>query len=106
MVIYARFSSDKQDEDSITAQIRACKSYATAHNYAVLKTYIDEAISGKGSKTSKRHEYQHMLKDADNQLFDIILIHKYDRIARNLREHANLEKRLSDNNVSDRKSVV
>lgn len=41
-----------------------------------------------------------MLKDADNKMFDAVLIHKYDRIARNLREHANLEKRLSDNDIT------
>lgn len=50
-VIYARFSSDKQTEDSIEAQIRACQEYAARHNLFVTDTYIDEAISGKGSKT-------------------------------------------------------
>jgi len=99
-VIYARYSSDKQDEDSISAQVHACESYAPAHGYTITKRYIDEAISGKGSKTASRREYQRLLKDADNKMFDVVLIHKYDRIARNLREHANLEKRLSDNDVT------
>ena len=49
-VIYARFSSDKQTEDSIEAQIRACQEYPARHNLFVTDTYIDEAISGKGSK--------------------------------------------------------
>lgn len=99
-VIYARYSSDKQDESSIDAQARACEAYAMAHGYIIVKRYYDEAISGKGSKTALRREYQRMIKDAENRLFDVVLIHKYDRIARNLREHANLEKRLTDNNVS------
>ncbi len=99
-VIYARYSSDKQDEDSISAQVRACESYASAHKYAIINRYIDEAISGKGAKTASRKKYQRMLRDADNKTFDIVLIHKYDRIARNLREHANLEKRLSDNDIT------
>lgn len=99
-VIYARYSSDKQDESSIDAQARACEAYAASHGYAIIKRYYDEAISGKGSKTALRREYQHMLKDADKHMFDIVLIHKYDRIARNLREHANLEKRLSDNDIT------
>ncbi len=99
-VIYARYSSDKQDEDSISAQVHACEAYAPQHGYTIVKKYVDEAISGKGSKTASRRDYQRMLKDADNKMFDVVLIHKYDRIARNLREHANLEKRLSDDNVT------
>ncbi len=39
-VIYARFSSDKQTEDSIEAQIRACQEYAARHNLFVTDTYI------------------------------------------------------------------
>lgn len=97
--IYARYSSDKQTEDSIEAQVRACREYAAKHGLQVLEVYADEAISGKGAKTASRIKYQKLLRDADKGLFDIILIHKYDRIARNLGEHVNLEKRLSDKGV-------
>jgi len=99
-VIYARYSSDKQDEFSITAQVRACEEYAQSKGYHVIKTYKDEAISGKGAKTSSRADYQRLLKDADNKLFDIILVHKYDRIARSLREHVNLDARLDEHGVA------
>ncbi|MCI8477854.1 MAG: recombinase family protein [Oscillospiraceae bacterium] len=98
-VIYARFSSDKQDEASIDAQVRACREYALSKGYTVLEVYTDEAVSGKGSKTASRKAYQRMLRDVDKGLFDTILIHKYDRIARNLGEHVNLEKRLKDKHV-------
>lgn len=93
-VIYARYSSDKQTEDSIEAQTRACEEYAASKGYTIINQYIDEAISGKGSKTASRKQYQKLLRDAEMQLFDTILIHKYDRVARNLQEHANLEQRL------------
>lgn len=79
--------------------MRACREYAQTNNYTVIHVYTDEAISGKGTKTASRKDYQQMLRDADIQSFDVILIHKYDRIARSLREHANLESRLSDNHV-------
>ena len=98
-VIYARYSSDKQDEASIEAQVRACREYAAVKGYTVLEVYADEAISGKGSKTVSRKAYQRMLRDVDQGLFDTILIHKYDRVARNLGEHVNLEKRLKDRRV-------
>lgn len=98
-VIYARYSSDKQTEDSIEAQVRACQEYAAAHNITVLEVYADEAVSGKGSKTAGRAKYQKMLRDCDKGCFDIILIHKYDRIARSLGEHVSLEKRLNDKEI-------
>lgn len=98
-VIYARFSSDKQTDASIAAQERACRDYAATHGLTVLRVYADEAISGKGSKTLLRQQYQRMLRDAQKDDFDVILIHQYDRIARSLGEHVNLEIKLSAWNV-------
>ncbi|WP_444658443.1 recombinase family protein [Caproiciproducens sp. R2] len=99
-VIYARYSSDKQTEDSIEAQVRACRDYAAAKGFQIVNIYADEAISGKGAATASRKQYQKMLRDAEKGTFDTILIHKYDRIARNLGEHVNLEKKLSSLGVS------
>lgn len=93
-VIYARFSSDRQNEASIDAQVRACKEYAERRGLTVTAVYADEAISGKESKTAARQQYQHMLRDAQRGLFDVILIHKYDRVARSLAEHVRLNTRL------------
>lgn len=98
-VIYARYLSDKQDEASIDAQVRACREYAASKGYAVLEVYADEAVSGKGSKTASRKAYQKLLRDVNKGRFDTILIHKYDRVARNLGEHVNLEKKLKDRAV-------
>ena len=97
--IYARFSSGKQDEVSIDAQVRACREYAAGKGLTVIDTYADGAVSGKGSKTASRKAYQRMLRNVDKGLFDVILIHKHDRVARNLGEHASLEKRLKDRRV-------
>lgn len=95
-VIYARYSSDKQTEDSIEAQVRACEEYAAAKGYNILEVYADEAISGKGSKTASRTQYQKLLRDCRKGTFDTILIHKYDRIARNVGEHVNLTTKLQE----------
>ena len=67
--IYARFSSDQQREESIDAQVRACEEYAERNGYKVVKVYADEAVSGKGSKTNKRLQYQKMLRDAERGSF-------------------------------------
>lgn len=97
--IYARFSSHLQTEESIDAQIRACHEYAAQHDISIIKVYKDEAISGKGSKTAARKQYQALLRACDKGTYNVILIHKYNRIARSLSEHVTLEKRLSEDGV-------
>lgn len=99
-VIYARFSSTKQEDTSIDAQVRACREYATAKGYTIIKVYSDEAISGKGSKTLRRKQYQAMLRDSEKGQFNIVLVHKYDRIARNVGEHVSLDMRLTEAGVT------
>lgn len=98
-VIYARYSSDRQTEDSIEAQLRACNDYAKAKGYAVVGVYKDEAVSGKGSATAARGQYQKLLRDCEKGQFEIILVHKYDRIARSMAEHINLATRLQSKGV-------
>lgn len=100
-VIYARYSSDNQREESIDAQVRACREYAARHDppLNIIEVYADEAVSGKGSKTAQRAAYQKMLRDCKKGNFNIILIHKYDRIARNVGEHVNLTAKLQEMGV-------
>ena len=98
-VIYARYSSDRQTEDSIAAQVRACKEYAQQHDIIIVDTYIDEAVSGRESKTASREAYQKMMRDIKKPTFDVILIHKYDRVARSLAEHVNLETKLKKEGI-------
>ena len=71
-VIYARYSSDRQTEDSIAAQVRACKEYAQQHDIIIVDTYIDEAVSGRESKTASREAYQKMIKSTHPQKGDIL----------------------------------
>jgi site-specific DNA recombinase len=46
-VIYARYSSDKQREESIEDQLRECKEYADQNGTTVVRTYIDRTLSAK-----------------------------------------------------------
>ena len=59
-VIYARYSSDNQREESIEGQIRECTAYAEKNGITVIKHYIDRAFS---AKTDNRPEFQQMIKD-------------------------------------------
>ncbi len=95
-VIYARYSSDNQREESIEGQIRECTAYAEKNGITVIKHYIDRAFS---AKTDNRPEFQQMIKDSDKKLFDIVLVWKLDRFARNRYDSAHYEYQLERNHV-------
>lgn len=95
-VIYARYSSDNQREESIEGQLRECKEYAEKNGITILSTYIDRALS---AKTDNRPEFQHMIKDSAKGLFDIVLVWKLDRFARNRYDSAHYKATLRKNGV-------
>lgn len=93
-VIYARYSSDSQREESIEGQLRECKEYAERNGITVLSAYIDRALS---AKTDNRPEFQRMIKDSAKGLFDIVLVWKLDRFARNRYDSAHYKAILKKN---------
>ena len=95
-VIYARYSSDNQREESIEGQIRECTAYAEKNGITVVKHYIDRAIS---AKTDNRPQFQQMIKDSERKLFDIVLVWKLDRFARNRYDSARYKTQLKKNGV-------
>ena len=95
-VIYARYSSDNQREESIEGQIRECTAYAEKNGITIVKHYIDRALS---AKTDNRPEFQQMIKDSEKRLFDIVLVWKLDRFARNRYDSAHYEYQLERNHV-------
>ena len=95
-VIYARYSSDNQREESIEGQIRECTAYAKKNGITIVKHYIDRAIS---AKTDNRPQFQQMIKDSDKKLFDIVLVWKLDRFARNRYDNARYKTQLKKNGV-------
>lgn len=79
-VIYARYSSFGQREESIEGQLKICREYAEANGYAVLGEYIDRA---KSATNDNRADFQRMVADAERGLFDAVLVYQFDRFARN-----------------------
>ena len=78
-VIYARYSSDNQREESIEGQIRECKAFAERNGIDIIGSYIDRAFS---AKTDNRPDFQRMIKDSASKTFDVVLVWKLDRFAR------------------------
>ncbi|MCC8156699.1 MAG: recombinase family protein [Oscillospiraceae bacterium] len=95
-VIYARYSSDNQREESIEGQIRECTAFAEKNDITILRHYIDRAFS---AKTDNRPEFQNMIKDSGKRLFDIVLVWKLDRFARNRYDSARYKATLKKNGV-------
>jgi len=95
-VIYARYSSDNQREESIEGQLRECKDYAERNGITILSNYIDRALS---AKTDNRPDFQRMIKDSAKGLFDIVLVWKLDRFARNRYDSAHYKSILKKNGV-------
>ena len=96
VVIYARFSSHSQTEQSIEGQLKVCNEYAAANNYVVVGEYIDRAQSGT---TDNRTEFQRMIADSDRHTFEGVLVYQLDRFARNRYDSAINKAKLKKNGV-------
>ena len=82
VVIYARFSSHSQTEQSIEGQLKVCHEYAEANGHIVIDEYIDRAQSGT---TDSRAEFQRMIADSDKHTFEAVLV--YQGISECVRNH-------------------
>ena len=95
-VIYARYSSENQTEQSIEGQLRVCEEYAKAHDILILNTYVDRAMTGTNDN---RADFQRMLKDSSKREWNFVLVYKLDRFSRNKYETAIHKKTLKDHGI-------
>lgn len=96
--IYARYSSDKQTEQSIEGQLRICNQYCEANGIEVVDTYIDRALSAS-KNTDKRVDFLRMIKESDKKLWDIVVVYKLDRFARDRYDSAIYKTKLKKNGI-------
>lgn len=90
-VLYCRFSSDRQKENSIDFQLRADREYCERKGLKVVGEYIDRALTGTNDN---RPEFQRMIRDAKKQQFAFIIVYRFDRFARNRYDSAIYKKEL------------
>ena len=81
VVIYARYSSAGQNDQSIDGQLAKCREYAEQRGFRVIHEYCDRALSGRHAET--RPEFMRMIADGKKKAFKYILVWKLDRFARN-----------------------
>ena len=96
VVIYARFSSHSQTEQSIEGQLRECYEFAKRNDYVVVNEYIDRAISGM---TDNRPAFLQMIEDSKKKEFEYVLVYQLDRFARSRYDSANYKAKLKKNGV-------
>ncbi len=94
-VIYARYSSERQNDQSIEGQLRICNKYAQDNNLMIVDTYIDRATTGLNDQ---RPAFQQMLADSAKPVpWDIVLVYAIDRFGRNSIEIAVNKQKLKKN---------
>ena len=96
-VIYARYSSESQTEQSIEGQLRVCREYAQNNDILIVDTYVDRAMTGTNDN---RAAFQKMLKDSSRKEWQYVLLYKLDRFSRNKFESVIHKKTLRDNGVT------
>ena len=92
-VIYARYSSDNQKDESIEQQVDVCRQFARENSLDVIDVYADRAVTGR---KEKRAAYQKMLRDAEHDKFDVIIAYKSSRIARNMMTALNFHAKMEE----------
>ena len=95
-VIYARFSCDKQREESIADQVRVCREEAERRGDSVVKVYSDSAMSGR---SDHRPSFLSLIADAKKGVFERVYVYKLDRFARDRFDAAIYRRKLRDAGV-------
>ena len=95
-VIYARFSSHAQNEQSIEGQLAECYNFAQRNDLRITHEYIDRALTGT---TDKRPEFLQMIEDSKRKGFQYVLVYQLDRFARNRYDSATYKAKLKKNGV-------
>lgn len=95
-VIYARYSSDTQTEQSIEGQLRVCQNYAKSNNLLIVDTYVDRAMTGTNDM---RPDFQRMIKASSKRQWEYVIVYKLDRFSRDKYEMTIHKHTLKENGV-------
>lgn len=96
VVLYCRFSSHNQNEQSIEGQLKECRLFAERNNFTIIGEYIDRALSGT---TDNRPEFLRMIEDSSKKHFEGVIVYQLDRFARNRYDSATYKAKLKKNGV-------
>ncbi len=95
-VVYARYSSDNQREVSAEEQVKSCKEFIERNGYICVGEYVDKELTGTNAN---RRQFRKMIDDSKKRLFDIVVVYKNDRFARDCYDKAFYKRKLLNNKV-------
>jgi DNA invertase Pin-like site-specific DNA recombinase len=84
VAIYARVSTSDQSAES---QLMELRSYCARRDFAIHREYVDQ-VTGivQKRRQSQGGEYKRLMSDARQKHFDVVLVWKFDRFARSLKD--------------------
>ena len=97
-VVYARYSTDMQNERSIEDQIDLCRTYAAREGLVIVDVFDDRAVSG--ASMHNRPGIKSLLEQAKGGYFEVVLAESMSRIGRDQEDRAAVRKRLHFNGVT------
>lgn len=99
VAIYVRVSTEEQAEHgySIDAQLNTLRDYCKLYNKEVFREYVDRGISGK--EMTRREQLQRLLKDAEQGLFQEVIVWKFNRMSRKNKDLLEIVDWLEKHNV-------
>ena len=84
--LLARVSGEEQVEGySLDAQTRAFRSLVESRGGTIYHEWVEEGVSAHTDDVAKRPLFQEAINDALAHRFDVLVVHKLDRFARNVR---------------------
>lgn len=95
---YARYSTDKQTENSIAYQMERINDYCRRNSIDIVACYKDEAESG--TNTENRASFLQLVADAKAKLFDCIIIYDISRGSRDICDWFEFRKLMRNNNIT------
>lgn len=96
--LYTRVSTDRQTQEgySLEAQHDQLIAYANDNKMQIFKIYSDPGVS---AKNLKRPGIQELIRDLESGMFECVIVHKLDRLTRNISDLYGLVELVNDKNV-------
>ncbi|MBE0700833.1 MAG: recombinase family protein, partial [Acholeplasmataceae bacterium] len=93
---YCRYSSDKQQQQSIEYQLERIEEFCQKHDIILIEKYIDEATTGTNDH---RSDFQRMIQDSEHSKWGYLLVYNLSRLARNVEDQMFYQKILKQRGI-------
>ena len=90
--VYARYSTDLQNDKSVEDQIRLCEAHAHRIGAQIVATFHDRAKSG--ASMFGRPGLSQLMQEAEKGSFEILISESPDRVSRDIADLAHIHKTL------------